>query len=460
MYFVKLEAESIRNLSLSKTELNNQIIRPGQDITVSTVVANHSDRAINNQTASLFINGIRRSLKSFNIEAKETEKIELTASLADSGFVFIKLELEEDDILADNSQYLTVFVPVKIGVDFSRTSGSGNFLKTVIEESQNITPNYITSLNSSVKSDVTIGFINNSTDITRLHEAINDGANFILFPDNLINENQLNNFLSEFDLRKGSINTNAKVFFNKINYQHPVLENIFIKEDQSITSPTVYKYIRRDLSANEKSIISLSDGSPFLSEITLGKGKLLLFSVAPELSWSDFPVKGIFAPIILKSIFYLSAIDSRKDLSVAGTPLEFSTQNLSGNLQIQSPDKQEFVPLDKLLETKIYSYTSTGKAGFYKIYSNKKLFSAYSVNPDPLESIPEFWETEELIEHFNKDNIAAISLDADSGIADQINQIQFGSELCKHLILLAIILAIVEMFVARTSKKDLVTIQE
>ena len=102
-------------------------------------------------------------------------------------------------------------------------------------------------------------------------------------------------------------------------------------------------------------IISLVDGSSFLSEMRFDKGKVLVFSCAPVLNWSDFPIKSIFAPIMNKSVAYLASKERDQNIFIAGEEVNINLRNHnSSQIKIVKPDKsEEFINLNENSSRKI-----------------------------------------------------------------------------------------------------------
>lgn len=90
------------------------------------------------------------------------------------------------------------------------------------------------------------------------------------------------------------------------------------EKKKQIESPEIFSYFKINPGGKGKSIIKLQDESSFLSEYSIGDGKVLLFSSSPVFSWSDFPIKGIFAPLVTKSVMYLSAYNKNEVNYFAG----------------------------------------------------------------------------------------------------------------------------------------------
>jgi hypothetical protein len=203
----------------------------------------------------------------------------------------------------------------------------------------------------------------------------------------------------------------------------------------------------------------LVDGSSFLSEYKIGKGKVFVFNSAPVLSWSDFSIKSIFAPLMNKSIAYLSSKEREQNIFLAGEEVNINLKNTNvSQIKITKPDKtDEFINLKDNSGRDYLAYSNTNLTGSYKFYSGENQIESISINADPTESKTEYANGSEFENYLEQIKFAGkyVSIDKESSITEKIMQARFGSELWRYFLLIAIILALTEMTIARNAKKDL-----
>jgi hypothetical protein len=103
------------------------------------------------------------------------------------------------------------------------------------------------------------------------------------------------------------------------------------------------------------------------------------------------------------------------------------------------------------------SYGNTNITGNYKVYSGENQLEDISINTDPTESKTEYANESDVENYLNKIKFSGkhISIEKDNDISEKILQARFGSELWRYFLLVAIILALIEMAIARNTKKDL-----
>jgi hypothetical protein len=179
---------------------------------------------------------------------------------------------------------------------------------------------------------------------------------------------------------------------------------------------------------------------------------------APALTWSNFPLKGLFAPLINKSVYYLSSKDNNQSDHFAGEDVMLNLQNNTlPQIKIVRPDKtEEFISLDKTNQGFI-SYHNTSLTGNYKVFSGDKIIDAFSVNANPSESDIRKLTKGEFDDYLKKISFKGkeYSLDVNENYTHKIQQARFGSELWRYFLLLAFVLALAEMLISRSAKKDM-----
>ena len=187
------------------------------------------------------------------------------------------------------------------------------------------------------------------------------------------------------------------------------------------------------------------------------------FNTAPVLSWSSFPLKSIFAPLINKSVYYLATKDqAQNEYSAGGSALIDLRNNTSPQIKIERPDKTEdYIDLQDQANANFYEYKKTDLAGNYKVYSGSNVLTEFSVNVDSHESVTKYMSGGEFEDYLKKINFKGkyINVAKNEDAAKVILQSRFGSELWRYFLIIAIVLALAEMAVARNTKKELVEIK-
>ncbi|MFA3782296.1 BatA domain-containing protein [Melioribacteraceae bacterium 4301-Me] len=475
LYYFEFPKKEIINLAITDFTVNNQIFQKGSVISFTATITNYSNQPVNNTIASLYLNGNRQAQQAISLKSNETQKVTFETTLQQTGLVEAEVQLEDDDILNDNKRCLTIWVPDKINVllVFSKQDDA-RFLKLALSTIENIeiTERKGQQLNFSDYRNYDAVFIIGSENISsdsRIESFLQMGGGAVIFPSS---DNSLENFKLLCSKLNIGVPTNAvgslnyfesPTFFDKIDFEHPILSELFQnKQKRQINSPEIYYYFKINSLGKGYPIISLMDNSPFLSEYKFGNGKLLLFNSAPVLSWNNFPLKALFSPLIAKIVFYLSSNSNTKKETLAGQPLIVDlSKNIFPQIRVMRPNNSaEIINLDTLRNKSFFQYNKTDIDGIYKFYSKNKLIDYAAVNFNPAESINSYLNDSDFKEYLKEIKFggSVFSLSIDGDFLKSIIQSRFGAELWKYFLMGALILALIEMLVSKSSKEDLVEV--
>ena len=473
LYSLNYVGKEVFNFGIDEVKINTQIFEKDKPIKFDAIIKNYSNRAKDNFVVSLFINGERLAQQSINLNPGESITANLEATAKTFGYNEALVEIEEDDILEDNKRFTSFFIPEKIPVliltdNLADTKLVEAALKSVSEQDYfELTIKKVEQVSGTqLNSYEVIILVSSNFDKAKnkLIQFINSGKGLIIFPSSDFNSKYFINSLNLINVSASGgfvkINQGLPIRFNEIDFQHPVFENIFIEEKKKqVESPDFNSYYKINSAGKGKTIISLEDESSFLTEYSADKGKILLFSSSPVFSWSDFPIKSIFAPLVTKSVMYLSTKNSGDKNYLAGETINVNvSERTLPQIQVIRPDNnQEVISIDAQQSTNFLSYGNTFTAGNYRFLSGEKLLSAANVNTDPAESVTEYLTQSEFEEYLEKVNFDGryISIDKNENPSQMILQARFGSELWRYFVLLAILLALVEMTIARNAKKEI-----
>lgn len=472
LYSFQLSEKKVFNLAVDEIKSANQIFEKDKPITFNITISNYSEQDVQNGVISVFVNQKRAAQKSFDVDAGKSVLLDIDAIADATGFVDVLAEIESDDIEQDNKRYNSVFIPDKISaLIISDDIASHRFLKlalqTIGQQKLKLEERNSNQISGVQLTNYDVVFICNDN-ITqgneKLIQYVKDGGSLFIIPQVNTDINRLNNLLGKLNLPlangfAGKLNDKTlSVQFDKIDFNHPVFLNLFKKEDKkNIESPSINYFLKYSTQGKGTNIITLTDGSSFLSEFKQGKGKIFLFNTANDLSWSNFPLKTIYAPLIVKSVYYLSQKENQQNNIIAGTPLTIDLNRInSTQFKIFKPDSTtEIINVD-LTNQKYFDYKSTSLAGFYKIYAGNEIVDNIAVNFDKSESNPVYADENDFNKYLDmiKFKGKVININKEINPVDAINQARFGSELWRLFLLIAILLSILEMTIARNVKKE------
>jgi hypothetical protein len=283
--------------------------------------------------------------------------------------------------------------------------------------------------------------------------------------------------------------TDAFVSFEKVDFDHPIFHGMFEsgvglkKGKKEVESPRIFLAARFVSEKEIRSIISLSDGTPFLWEKIgrnpqggMGSHRVLGFSVAANTAWSDFPLKGIFIPLLYQTILYAASGGSTlvaSPSSIVGDRVEVTlpriakkenrTKQASPVVRILDPSGKETLvqPYSPRISgaspSPVISFDNASQPGIYSIVRSRDTLAAVPVNVDPAESNTErctSGEFEAIAGRYGVGHDAIVFVENPESINTIVLQSRFGVELWKYFLIAALAVALIEMAVGRESKQE------
>lgn len=478
LYAFNFESKQAYNIGIDNFNLNTQIFEKYKPVSFNVTVMDYSTQPADNLVISLYINGERSAQQSISLNAGESKSLILESVVKETGFIDAYAEIEDDDILQDNRRFYNLYIakdiPVVILTDDPADAKLLNIALTSTENALSIAQKKFSQLSgldlNNYSVAILIGPENLSSGIDRLNSYLNNGGSILLMPGSKSTLQSFQNISKGLNIpvpfsAEGNINsTNSIMKFDKIDFDHPVLQDLFAnKEKENFESPEIYYHYETITHGKGESIISLNDGSAFMSEYKMGKGKILVFNTAPVLSWSNFPIKSIFAPLINKSVYYLATKDpTQSEYFAGGNALIDLRNNFLSQIKIERPDKtDDYIDLQDQANKNYYEYKKIDISGNYKVYSGSDILTEFSVNVDPHESVTKYISNSEFEDYLRKINFKGkfITVGKNENPAKVVIESRFGSELWKYFLFIAILLALIEMGVARNTKKELIEVK-
>jgi len=477
------------NLSLDSFKVNTKIPAKFGNIRVSVNLSNHSPDPVSGISLKLFLNDKLTEETSADVSANSSNRKEFSFTAEKAGDLhgFIELSgnsLQNDEFDQDNRIYFDVFIPEKINVGMIGNSNEFRFINTVLNSAQDLSgdnaennDNKLFEINISDRLDesifsndvLLISSGNNYSDRESelLSEFLTAGKGIFIFPNEYTD---IQNFNSEISSKLyipqiGSFNTdenaNKNLKFGKIDFENPIMSEIFrnnqlnITSDSFLDSPGIKKFY--ELLLNDKSIpvIMLSDGKPFITETELPKGKMLLSAVSGETGFSDFPLNNIFPPLIIRSIFFLNSDFGFSNENYIGASNIIPVKGLNNIFSITTPENNTIELNTELSGSSndfyILPYTETAKdKGLYLLKDSSGNQFGVSLNIDSRESDPGRMDDEEIVKYFNNAGIADAEIISNTNeISDLINNKRTGTSLWKFFLIAALILLAAEIFYSK-----------
>ncbi len=495
-FFLSLGGSQTANATVDSVAVVSRIIEKGKPVNVTARIRNYGAVPLHDYVVSLYLDGTAVAQRNVDVAPWSSVSVDFTAIPKHSGFLRGSVAIESDAVEQDNVRHFVTAIPEKVKLLFvSPSRADVSFLSLALSSSlDDIVPNpvasglfdlrYTTPKEFSLVDlkpvDVVVcanlsGLDNSSAE--RLSSFADQGGGLIFFPGDGMDRPSYDRLFTSLNIptfeEKLGDTGNATVFQN-VDIDHPLFSGMYkpsgTNKPGSVESPDVFIHMKRHAGRQGRSVISLNDQTPFLSEYHSGSGIVFVFASAPILSWSDFPLKGMFAPLIHRTVLY-AATQSDQPLPYAvGDELSIKLRrvgeqalNRIAQYTLRLPDGTEEILRPENLSAAygsslVFSGLSVNLPGTFEIRQGTNSITAFAVNVMPQESDLRKISDDDLqnvfaslgIEH---EQISRIS--PDSEMQKVVLQSRYGVELWKFCLGTALILALAEMAVARDGRKSL-----
>ena len=193
------------------------------------------------------------------------------------------------------------------------------------------------------------------------------------------------------------------VRISEVDFEHPAMAAFRDAAGGDLTTAKFYRYFptKPDTADPDVQVLArLSEGSPYLVEKTLGRGKTILFTSSCDVKWSNMPLKPVFLPLVHRIAYYLvSGADERYNLTVgekivqrleaeeASSPAETATPAGGVFKVMPSMPDQGSGQKDGLKTEPTLSFEETSASGIYTLTTSSGITRGIGTGPsgDPLE---------------------------------------------------------------------------
>lgn len=485
-FLMPIGSKELQNFGIESASVENSIIELNKPFLLRVKVGNHSAVNVTSHMVSVFLNGTRVAQKGIDALSGQTIETEFSLIPRTNGFLDGFAELEDDDLSYDNRFYFSLHLPETIRVLLVGAQTDLRYVQLALATRSDASSLRVRTLgydrltaSTLVDQDVII-----LTNPGRLPSLLTDqiaafvrnGGGLLLFPGPETTPEAYRDSFTSLKLPplrmvetlSNSPGQASFVGIEGAELRHPLFEGMFetpqpsARTTPSLESPRITTFGRFEPTAEATVIVSMSNGAPFLLDIPRGSGRVLLCSVSATPQWSDFPLKGLFVPLLHRSLSYLTQEQVKQQSVVAGDPITLTSSVVgSDRLSVRTPDGMDVdVPLSRSGTTTSAVFHETLQPGIYSVRNNSVVQRKFSVNMDPDESKTARAEDGTIKTMFDRLGVSAgmiRTIDNPSETDRVVLQSRFGVELWKYFLIGALILAIVEMLVARDvrTKADL-----
>ncbi len=467
------------NVAVTDVSVVSRIAEVGQPVDIEATLVNHGDETLSDYVASVYLEEERVAQATTTLEPGLETTVSFTVTPQQRGWLRAAVETEDDDFPADDRHHFTLHVPEQRRILLVRGNGQ-NTRYVDLALSSDMTADRVsfetTAIDETQLASAELGQYNavllvgprslSSGEVDALTRYVNRGGGVLLFPSEQAAADTYNPLLRALEagtvrgFSGDSSSEQSIASFERVDLTHPLFEGVFSRDRQSdaeVEQPRVYRTMDlRPSGRSGQTLIQLSSGVPFLHEVRHGGGALLWTAVAPTPTWSDLPVRGLFVPLLYRSVYYLSAGGSvAGEQLVAGRPSELRLSGLAPgtSLRLVGPDGAEVAPDQRSLfgATLLQVGRTLDVPGVYDVKAGDRLVRRVAVNVDPAESDLRTVGADSAAAQLQSvlgTSVQPVTGEGDEAVAEALRTQQVGTEIWNVFLLLALGFLVAEMLVA------------
>ena len=430
-----IDSVYIENENVSETLLNVHI-KSSENNTLNIPVSLFSDSKLLGKTTSKFSNS-----------NNSTIQFTIPNSTSFNG----KISLIDDGLKFDNDFYFSISKPEKINVLSIEESTS--FLAKIYTENEfNFTTTPLQNLNYNNLQKQHLIILNEVDKIpTELINGLNEfsknGGNLVIIPSQNSNIQSYKTLFTKFNLGNITSKKEQEHKITEINYQHPLLKNVFEKEVDNFQYPKTTLQYTTNL-RNSSNIIKLDNNQPFISLHKTTNGNVYWISSPLNKTITDFTQSPLIVPVFynfaksnLKTSQLYYTIAPENEIAVLTS---IGKDNVLEILNETTSTK--FIPLQTITQNKITLTLQTVlQSGFYTILNKNTKIKTISFNYDRTESNLNTFDLKSLINNAKNVTVSS-SIDA---VFNKINNQQEINWLFKWFLAFSVLFLLIEMVILK-----------
>lgn len=283
--------------------------KKNREETLFARIQNRSNQSYQNIPVRLKINDTIKAINNLNMEPGESQVIELVYKNNRVGTHRGVVELDDYPMIYDNQFFFSYDVRDKNRVLAISPDGDPamdklqalvlndeniEFEKTTekrvqVGQFQNFQCIYLLNLN-----ELSSGLINS------LNQFVQKGGSLAVFPGKKADIASYNELYGQLQVDRISAADSASLRMEAINYNHSLLEDVFLHERKNLELPVVnfsYRFSKSSRSTQSQ-VIGFNNLQPAVSEYQVGLGRLVSFSFPLDDELTDFARHAIFVPLV------------------------------------------------------------------------------------------------------------------------------------------------------------------
>jgi hypothetical protein len=461
---VQLKANTLPNVAVDSVALLSAIHRPGESEKLVVRLHNYADKQAEKVPLKLSINGEQKALGSYTVKERSVQYDTLVFSGLKAGWQRAEITLQDNPVTFDNQFYFSFNVRQQMPVLLVDGGTASPYLKAVFGadpffEAKRVPDGNVDYAALSTYPLIILSDINAiSTGLSQqLKTYVSKGGTLVVFPPADADLNSYRSLLQQMNAAypEKLITDDTKV--SALNFQSKVIKNIFEGFPQNPDLPVVKKYYQLSSSTGNRTenLMTLAGNKTFLAGYASGKGRVYVSAVALNDDFSNLQRHALFVPLMFR-VALLSGHDQPlfntlgRDETIETLPVQTNEKQLLKLVK----GNQSIIPDVKQQEgsTLIYVADQLHETGIYDLKKVDSTVAVLAFNDNRSESDLSYLSNTELAKLIPQ---AAEIMEVNKGsLKSNVTETNFGLQLWKLCIILALIFLGAEILLVRFYKTD------
>jgi hypothetical protein len=289
----------------------------------------------------------------------------------------------------------------------------------------------------------------------QLKTYVSTGGTLAVFPADEPNLANYKSFLQSLNAAwpDGLVEEPAKV--SSINLQNPVFKNIFESYPQNPDLPSVKKYYRMVSASKGESLMQLPGNQTFWSGYSKGKGKVYVSAVPLNDDYGNLQRHALFVPVMFRiallsghdqPLFYTLGQDERIEVPPVQVNEKQVLKLVKGNQTIIPDARQQEG------STQLFVSDEVRQTGNYELKKQDSMLAVLAFNDNRKESDMSYLTATDLKQVFPQ--AGNVLQPGSASIRGEVADLNFGLQLWKLCVILALIFLAAEILIIRYYKPE------
>ncbi len=473
LFIVPVQATPDKNIFVDSVWLNTPFIRELQNNILYVKVSNSGTETAENAVIKLYLDDAQISTASVNVPANGSANASFNFSIKGRGYKKGRITFDDYPVTFDNDYYFVLNAsPVIRVVHLYGQASGGRYIENVFDNDslfatrsfnvQNVDVGQLRSADLVVLEGVEQP---NGSLRAALDDFVKKGGSLAIIPPNVPDAAAYGGFLT--GLRIGGMTprtgTPQPVPLNVPDRNNPFFSDVFeesIRQETNVSLPSASPTWQ--WSGGGTSLLTLRNGQAYLSQATVGQGRVYLFAAPLATAYGNVAQHALFVPVMYK-MAALSVRAQRAAYSFDENSLAITVSDPNPNAVYKLRRGQtELIPVQRLNGNQLVlelpksnqlSADQSVDAGYYELVNEDKTEQLLALNHDNSESKMEYYAPDELRAAFSgMKNIQVFDKIDDAAFAREFEDQNLGTSLWKYFLIAALVFLLIEILLIRFLK--------